>query len=231
MEYITEGCGRCRLTMDSRDPIDGGMLVKDGGDRAMHLDEIASLKLAELVQRAMQRACSGLSEFIGREIKVQSTSIFLEEAERVSRLYGGEETPVAAIYLRVGGRISGHAVLIFDLESAFSLLDCLYEQPSGTTKEFDALGISALSEVGNITASAFLNELSDTTGLEIMPSPPAFTTDMLGAILNWLAPELFLWESDVLVVKTDFVGSHQTLKGLFLFLPNPGSVEKILLAL
>ncbi|MCL5040851.1 MAG: chemotaxis protein CheC [Firmicutes bacterium] len=197
----------------------------------MSLGKAESQELMNLVDRAMARACSGLSDFVGSELKIESLSVSLEPAERLPSLFGGAETPVAAIYVPVNGMISGHAVLFFDLDTAFTFLDCLFLQPQGTAGSFDPLHASALCEVGNITASAFLSELADTTNLEILPSPPAFTADMVGAILNWLAPELFLWEAEVLVIKTNFIGTSQRLKGFFLFLPAPGSVEKILATL
>ena len=46
------------------------------------------------------------------------------------------------------------------------------------------MGLSALSEIGNIVGASYLGALGTTTGLSIEPGPPQAATDMLGALVS-----------------------------------------------
>jgi len=52
-------------------------------------------------------------------------------------------------------------------------VDMLLSRAAGSTRELDDMGISVLTEVGNILTGSFLNAFSQFCNLTFMPSVPA----------------------------------------------------------
>ena len=72
-------------------------------------------------------------------------------------------------------------MFILDKSSALNLTNMLLNRKD---HELDEIAISALSEVGNIISSSYVNPLSMLTGLKITVSVPLLAVDMAGAILS-----------------------------------------------
>ena len=56
--------------------------------------------------------------------------------------------------------------------------------PIGETQELGGMEASTLGEMGNVTASASMNSLADSTGLRLMPSIPTVMEDMAGSLMQ-----------------------------------------------
>jgi chemotaxis protein CheC len=77
-----------------------------------------------------------------------------------------------------------------------------------------------------------MNAIAKFTNLVIMPSVPAVTNDMLGAILSTTFIEAGQFDDNVLDVETTFINEDDIdINGHFYYVPMPGSLEKILSAL
>ena len=96
--------------------------------------------------------------------------------------------------------------------------------------EFDEMGLSAMQEVGNIITGAYLNSLSSMTNLTVIPSPPAVTVDMAGAILSVPAIQFGIYGDKILLIQSQFYDEVK-LDGYFILIPDLESYEKILTAL
>ena len=100
--------------------------------------------------------------------------------------------------------------------------------PEGT--EFEAKGLSAMREVGNIITGAYLNSLSTLTNLKIYPTPPALTVDMAGAILSVPAIQFGIFGDKILMIQSQFYDEIE-LDGYFILIPDLESYAKILTSL
>lgn len=89
---------------------------------------------------------------------------------------------------------------------------------------------SALKEVGNIMVSSFLIALTSFSGIPLQPSVPALAVDMVGAIFDAIMLEDGTLDDSVLFIDTQMTGIPQ-IEGQFIFLPNDGSMKKLLGAL
>ena len=90
---------------------------------------------------------------------------------------------------------------------------------------------SALMEIGNILAGAYLNALSFFTNLTLLPSIPALAMDMAGAILSVILIQLGQMGDHALVIETEFSSEVEGVKGHFFLIPDPGSLSIILSAI
>jgi chemotaxis protein CheC len=161
-------------------------------------------------------------------IRLQEPQLQFVSLGEVPGIAGGPQQVVLAVYLGIEGDLNGHLMLFFTEASGLRMIDLLMEQPPGTTRELDALGISALAETGNVCGSSFLNALSDRTGLKILPTTPAVVVDMAGAILQTVVSELYASGDEVLVVETGFNGD---VPGHFLLMPDQDSMARLVATL
>ena len=182
-------------------------------------------ELTAVAARGAGRAAAGLSELVGKEILLDATGVHSGSSTRMLDLVGGAEAPVVGIYLAFGGEITGHVMMLFTRDEAGMLVDQLLGQDPGTTTTLDEMARSALGEVGNITAAAFLNELGDTIDTEIHPSPPQVVEDLAGALLDSVLTEVAMQGGEMLILETVLTQSGTAIKSFILLTPDPPSLE------
>jgi chemotaxis protein CheC len=161
-------------------------------------------QLQVLANMGAVNAADGLGAMTHRHVRMTIPSVSIVPLSELPRRMGGPETEVVGIYLVTMGDLPGHIMLVLGHEDALRLVDMLLEQPEGTATELDPLGRSALAEVGNLTASFFLNMVASITGLKVRPSPPAVMVDMLGAILDIILAAVGASADEVILLDTLF---------------------------
>lgn len=184
--------------------------------------------LQSIVARALEDSSNTLSLMTTGRIQLQNPRLSFQPLNVVPGIAGGPAAVVCGVYLGIEGDLNGHLMLLFGKESALGLVDLLMEQPVGTTTDLDEIGVSALAESGNVCGSAFMNAISDRTGLKVIPTTPAVVVDMAGAILEAVVTELYLNGDEVLVVETGFNGE---VPGHFLLMPDTDSMARLVAAL
>ena len=181
-----------------------------------------------LVNAGMVKAVSGLSQMVGKEIKVTSSKTKRILVRDAPHLLGGAETQAVMVYVGITGAATGHMALIYSPAIALELVDMMMGMDPGSTQRLEDLETSALGEMGNIISSFFLNTLADETELDLRPSPPAVMMDMVGAILDVVLAQILAESDDVTVVETTFGTENQQINGTFLILPTPTLVDLLL---
>ena len=83
---------------------------------------------------------------------------------------------------------------------------------------------SALMEVGNILACAYLNAMSHLLGVSLLPSIPGLAVDMLGAVTDHLLIELAAVSDSAVVLASQVREPESGLKGSIFFLPHPSAL-------
>ena len=142
----------------------------------------------------------------------------------------GAGNSATALSQIINHRIDMNILVLLPAESAFYLVDMLMGKKRGETQNLDYLDESALMEIGNILAGAYLNALFNLTKLSLLPSIPALAMDMAGAILNVVLIQLGQMGDHALVIETEFTTDEEGIKGHFFLVPDPGSLDTILTA-
>lgn len=186
--------------------------------------------LKEIGNIGAGNATTALSQMLGVKVDMKVPQVKLMEFKEVGTTMGGEEQIVAGIYLVVEGDITGSIMFMQKQESAKAMVSRLMGV-SDSTEGFSEMEMSALKELGNIIAGAYLNSLSTLTNLTILPSVPALCIDMAGAILDVPAIEFGTIGDKLLLIQTDFVDDEDDLSGYFILVPDEDSYEKILKSL
>jgi len=134
--------------------------------------------LGELANIGSGTAAGSLSAMIGLPVDVSVPNArALPLADAVDAA-GPAEEPVTAVALPVVGDLEGIVLMIFSGDNAQRLCSVL-----GVDADSE-MGLSALSEIGNIVGASYLGALGQTTGQSIEPGPPQAATDMLGALVS-----------------------------------------------
>lgn len=198
----------------------------------MNLSSLQLDALKEVGNVGAGNAATALSQIINRKIDMTVPEVAILPLGDVPDVVGGPEIMVAGVYLRVFGPAPSSILFLLPRESAFSLVDMLMGRERGLTDHLDSMDESALLEIGNILAGAYLNALSFFTKFTLLPSIPALAMDMAGAILSVILSQLGQMGDHALVIETEFsTEGDGGVKGHFFLIPDPGSLGTILAAI
>lgn len=145
----------------------------------------------------------------------------------IFNLVGGEEDMVACVNFIVQGQAASHIFFLLTEQSAYTLIDMLFNNPLGTTNDLSELGRSTIQEVGNILTGSFLTALAEVTKLTFTPSVPGFAFDMLGAVLSAAFLESGYFEDQALLIETQFFQNEIKINGHFFLVPETEALETL----
>lgn len=199
-------------------------------DEMLKLSPMQLDALREIGNVGAGNSATALSQIINRKIDMSVPDVAIMPLEEVPDVVGGPDVMVVGVFLRVYGLAPGSVLFLLPKESAFYLIDMLMGKERGQTQSLDFMDESALMEIGNILAGAYLNALSYFTKLTLLPSIPALAMDMAGAILSVVLVQLGQMGDHALVIETEFLSEDDGIKGHFFLIPDPGSLDTILAA-
>lgn len=182
--------------------------------------------LREVSNIGAGNAATALSQLLNKKVDMTVPSVNILDFSDIYKDLS-EDQIVAAVLVKVLGDTPGNILFVFEKDIAFNIIDML----TGI-KENDSLsemGSSVLCEIGNIISAAYMNAIARLTNLSIMPSVPAVAYDMLSAILSATFVESAQYSESILEIETMLLGEgNDRIGGHFYYVPNPGSLDKIL---
>ena len=183
--------------------------------------------LKEISNIGMGHAATALSQMIGQRINLRVPRVSVTEISTVPERLGGAETLMVGVTLQILGDARGSIMLLFPQESAHHLLGCLLRREERTLV-MNELTVSALKEVGNILASAYLSAIGNLLHKTLIPSIPLLSYDMAGAVVDYVLIDLSQGGNLALMVETDFSGeddSRHAITGHFFLMPDPQTLS------
>ena len=183
--------------------------------------------LREIGNIGSGHAATALSTLLQRRINMSVPEVWAVPFEQVSVIVGQLDMPQATIYVKVEGEAPGKAVFFFPVESAEIMVQTLLGSNEPLDLYADEMAQSALKEVGNILVSSFVMALTQFSGIPLHPSVPALAVDMIGASLDAIFLEEGTLDDTVLFIDTQLTGIPK-IEGQFIFLPDEGSLKKLL---
>lgn len=176
-------------------------------------------------------ALISLSKLIDRSVDMEVPQSKILEYDEVTELMGGAENPVVGILLDFTGDINGSIMFVLEPQYAYVLLSLLRHKKVSDISELNEVDISALKEVGNILAGAYLSALSKLCKLDVLPSVPYFAYDMAGAILSAPAIRFGQMSDNILYIETVFSEGKNNIVGKCFLIPDWASYSILLKAL
>ncbi|MFL5612305.1 MAG: chemotaxis protein CheC [Gemmatimonadaceae bacterium] len=202
------------------------------------MDDIRSLKaiqldaLKEVANIGAGHAATALSQMIGGTIMISVPTINISRLEEIPPQVAEPDEPVAAVLMHMLGDLTGRTMLVFPRPSALRLAELMLHREPGECNEMGEMEQSALKEAGNILSSAYMNALSEFMHVMLLPSPPSLAIDMSTAVLTTAYLQFSSQKDYVFCVESEFmmVQMSEKLRGFFLLLPDPASLQALLRA-
>ena len=177
-------------------------------------------------------AGNALSQLINARIDMRVPKVDLLGFSELAEIVGGAETLVAGILLSLEGDVDGMMLFVLESSAAHLLVDQLMGCVSGENKgDFSEMEQSALMEIGNIIAGAYLSSISELTNMKITSSVPYLAVDMAGAILSVPAIEFGKLGDKALLIESKFKDLDVDISGYFILIPTLESYGRILTSL
>lgn len=202
---------------------------------ASELKESGGVFLEEIHNAGAIQASMSLSQLTGMEIRVSFPESQLVELGEVADVLGGEEKPVAGIYVAVEGGLEGGILLVIpeeNLRRIHELLNRNLTASSASKKKNQEMDLSGFSEFGNILAASFINAMSDWTKLTVRSEAPEISVDMCLAVIDTVLGRFSLPGERILLTRAMIFGqdSEQVVCHLLMFL-EPESLHKLMQSL
>lgn len=188
--------------------------------------------LREVANMGAGHAATALSQMTGGTIMISVPQLQIAPLASVGPTLAPDEQPVAAVVMDMLGDLTGRTLLVFPKPAVLRLAELMLRRPAGSSVALGELERSAVQEASNILSGAYLNALSDFMGMVLLPSPPVLAIERVASVVSHeflrLDPEADL----VFVVETEFImqEARERLRGFFLLLPDPASLQAILRA-
>lgn len=198
------------------------------------MDDIQFDVLTEIGNIGAGNATTALSQLIDTKVDMNVPKVEMLTFTEFSELVGGAENLVAGILLSLEGDVDGMMMFVVESKAAHMLVNQLmgFGSPSDVNnKDFSDIEESALKEIGNIIAGAYLSSISSLTNMLITSSVPYLAVDMAGAIFSVPAIEFGKMGDKALLIESRFTDLDVDISGYFILIPTLESYNKMLKSL
>lgn len=189
------------------------------------LSPIAIDCLQEMGNIGSGNAASSLSAMLGKPVTMHVPTISVLDYQAAIDEMGGPEKLITAILVMFKGDIKG--MMIFLLENAFDeiVIKTFMGKENVDVTNLDEADASAVKEMGNIMAGAYLSALAAMAEFTIEMDPPSMKIDMMGAIMN--APMVKLDEvgDKVLFIDEGFKIDNIEINANIILVPETESLD------
>ena len=194
-------------------------------------DQLTSLELdtlKEIGSIGTGNAATSLSALIGMPVRIQMPEVRIMGYNEAIEWIGGPEEITAGVLVGMGGQISGIMLSVQQLEFVNLVLETMLGKTVADYTELQEMEHSALTEVGNIMISTFINALSGLAGIDIDLTVPAFTVDMQGAIMAVPMAEYGGQSDYIMTIGGDFICNGKKIPCRLLLSPDIRSLNFLL---
>lgn len=197
----------------------------------MRPDELSPLQidaLRELGSIGAGHAATALSEAIGTTVHITVPEASIVRVTALPDLFGGPEAPVGAVLSRLLGDVRGSLMFFAPQESFGALRDLIRGSSDEPIDPTDPAEQGLASQVAASLIGAYTGAIAQMAGVVMIPAPPAFAYDMLGALLDAVAIDVGLRSDVALLVLTTLSTLGTVIESAVLFLPDEDGLDALL---
>jgi chemotaxis protein CheC len=144
-------------------------------DGTMELDVNALGTFYRMASEGAGLAAGRLTHMTGVDTRVGVTRLNFVRGDEIRSEFD-DGTPKVGVRMDTEGGLEGHSMVVFDRDNAFRIARTLVPENMGADDEFDEVNRSAVTEVGQIMNSGFIDGWADVLETVIDLSPPEFIT-------------------------------------------------------
>lgn len=184
--------------------------------------------LCEIGNIGAAHAATALSSMLGETIMIDVTQSHVIGLEDMQNLFGKPSDKAAGVFMQVSGNGKHNLLMLFPYDKTLQLVDMFFKRPIGSSSSLSEKDNSALCEIGNVCACAYLNALSSLLDITLFPTVPGLAVDMMGAILQFPVLEMGMRTDYIIIIKSQFIRDNDRFNGYFLFMPDSEVQEAIM---
>lgn len=184
--------------------------------------------LKEIGNIGAGNAATALSQMLSKRIDMNVPEVSLLNYDDIIESIGGAENVVVGILVCFHGDIEGVILLLFKKEFVHLILNSLLGTELHSFEEISEMEMSALSEIGNIMVSSYVNSISSLTNLNIDITVPSLNIDMSGALLDSVTSEFEDVADKGIFIREKYFCQDETLYSHLLLLPSMPSLKILL---
>jgi chemotaxis protein CheC len=194
----------------------------------MELNENHIDILKEIGNIGAGNAATSLSQMLSKRIDMNVPEVSLLDYENVINSIGGAENVVVGILVSFEGEIEGVILFLLKKEFVHMILNSLLGTELHSFEDISEMEMSALSEIGNIMVSSYVNSVSSLTNMAIDITVPSLNIDMSGALLDAVTAEFSEAADRVIFIREKYFCQEETIYSHMLLLPSMSSLEILL---
>lgn len=189
----------------------------------MHIDV-----LKEIGNIGAGNAATSLSQMLSKRIDMNVPEVSILKYDDAIESIGGAEHVVVGILVSFNGDIEGVILFLLKKEFVHLILNSLMGTELNNFEEISEMELSALSEIGNIMVSSYVNSIATLTNMTIDITVPSLNIDMAGALLDAVAVEFAEAADKVIFIKEKYYCGEEKVYSNMLLLPSMSSLNILL---
>lgn len=189
----------------------------------MHMDV-----LKEIGNIGAGNAATSFSMMLGQPVDMTVPKVNLLEFDEVAKAVGGPEHLLYGILIQLEGEVDGMIMFLLDKDFSHQIINILMGQSLSSYEEMDEMAFSVIKEVGNILSGAYINSISDLTGLAINLTVPSVAVDMAGALLSVPIIKFGVIGDKVLFIEENFKSAEENITSHIILFAEVESLDRIL---
>ncbi len=189
-------------------------------DDGIEYDKLAGFD--RLAQRGADEVASNVSTMTGIDTDVEIRRLNFVPLEVLPEEIDDEM--LVGVAFEFDGVPSGYLLFLFDEASAREVVNAML--PTAPDDEFDAMGQSAIKELGNIMASGFLDGWANVLDTTIDHSPPEYNHDMGAAVIDPVVIQLGEEQEYAFVFDTSVQAADREFDCNIYAIPNESDLER-----
>ncbi len=181
-----------------------------------------------MAEQGAEEVANTATTLTGIETSVEIRRLNFVSLEAIPEEVANE--PLVGVAFEFDGTPSGYLLFLFDESSAHEVVDAMVPMDTGGTAEgeFDEMGQSAITELGNIMASGFLDGWANVLDTTIDHSTPEFTHDIGAAAVDPVIIQLGEQQDYAFVFDTLIVADGREFNCEVYAIPDEDDLERAL---
>jgi chemotaxis protein CheC len=190
----------------------------------MKLSSVQMDAMQELGNIGAAHAATTLSQMISSPVEMSVPKITVVDVAELANHIGDESAALVVFELQGEIPHGGYIIFYISRKSAVYLTNTMLglTDPDRPLNEMDE---SALIEVGNIMASAFLDATAELLGFIMLPSPPALTIDMAHAAMQSLIAQMQEDIDEVMLFSTELFCAEHKIDSDIIMMPETSTLK------
>ncbi len=193
----------------------------------MELDEQLTDALNELGNIGAAHAATTLSQMLMRPVEMAVPEVHIVDIADIYQ-YIGDDVSALAVFQIQGDLPDGGFLIVNIPRSAVIQLTNQMLGSTDTEREITEMDQSAVTEIGNIMVSAFLDATAELLGIIMLPSPPALAIDMAHAAFEAVVAQIAIDVNEVVIFNTELKVDAPSIHGNIILLPQPGLLKELI---